>query len=215
MHKPTYEEFKKEYLKAESRLLDLLLEQIQACEPCKVVDYAYCLKRCRVLRDTLSKAKEHSDFFWIAKRVLYQILQFVKAETYCKANGIEVDYSKEFSVPRLEELPPEDKPVINELHNLFKKECQTCNLQIGQSCFECSKVRELQKKLKTHLGRKIFTFFLTLHAGFKREEKSREREIRFFYERIYKPPVKVNWTPKDPWGFFFWKVLKSQRSPEE
>ena len=208
--KPTFSEFKRAYLKAESELIDLLLNQIQECEPCKVIDYAYCLKRCKVLKGNLTKAKEHSDFFWIAKKVAYQILQFVKAETFCKANGIEVDYSTEFSVPRLEELPPEDKPVIDKLHELFRTECKTCKLPKGKSCFECPTVRELQKELKTHLGQKIFTFFLTLHADFKREEK-RDKEIRFFYERIYEPPVKVDWFPKDPWGVFFWKVLERKK----
>ena len=210
--KPTFSEFKRAYLKAESEFVEILLNQIQECEPCKVVDYAYCLKRCKVLKENLDKAKKHSDFFWIAKKVVYQILQFVKAETFCKAYGIEDEQIQtEFSVPKLEELPPEDKPVIDKLVQFFATECKTCQLPVGKSCFECQKVRELQKELKTRLGRKAFAFFLTLNADVKRERK-REKEIRFFYERIYEPPVKVDWSPKDPWGFFFWKVLERKDS---
>ncbi|WP_457569363.1 hypothetical protein [Desulfurobacterium sp.] len=209
MPKPTFEEFRKAYFKAESELIDLLLNQLQACEPCKVIDYAYCLKRCRVLKETLSKAREHSDFFWIAKKIVYQILQFVKAETFCKANGIEIDYSTEFSVPKLEELPPEDEPVIEKLHKLFRTKCKTCRLPIGKSCFECEEAVILRRELKTQIGRRIFDFFLTLNADIKRE--SRDPEVLYFYQRIYEPPVKVNWFPKDPWGFFFYKILDKKR----
>jgi len=213
--KPSFSEFKSAYLKAENELVELLLRQLQACEPCKVIDYAYCLKRCRVLKETLSKAREYSDFFWIAKKIVYQILQFVKAEAFCKANGIATDYSKEFSVPRLEELPPEDEPVVKELNRLFSSTCKTCRLEVGQSCFECPEVKNLRKRLKTALGERIFLFLLSLHADAKRyareEEKLKDKEIRFFYERIYTPPVKVDWFPRDPWGVFFWKVLERKQ----
>ncbi|WP_457681087.1 hypothetical protein [Thermovibrio sp.] len=210
MSKPTFEEFSRAYRRAEGELLDVLLSQVQACEPCKVIDYLYCIKRCRVLRENIAKAKRYSDFFWIAKKTVYEMLQFVKAETYCKANGLEVDYASEFLVPPLKELPPEDEPVINALHELFNTECKACTLPVGKSCFECPKILELQKKLKTHLGQRIFTFFLTLNASVKRGQEERYKEIRFFYERIYEPPVKVNWFPKDPWGCFFWKVLEKR-----
>ena len=207
MHSPSFSEFRALYLEALNKQGKLILDQIEACETCTCKDYAYCTAKCTKLRATVKALKKAGSFPWITRKSLFRLYTLVKTQVLCRVYGIEVE--PELTVPEIGQVPHEDRPVIGELLKLFSGYCKACTLPKGRSCFECPEIEALRKKLTSQLGQRLFNFLLTVQAEAKRELQRLDKEVLYYYQRLYQPPVKVDYFPVDPWGIFSPKLFSS------
>ena len=204
MHKETFPEFRKRYLKVVDRIGSLVFSQSEKCNACKEQDYRACVKECVELSTTLKQiAAVSKEFPWLRKRGAYNLLTMVKSFVQCRAWGVE-DFDLEVKAPPVTSLSPQDKKAIANLFKLFATVCKTCSLKPGVSCLDCPETKHIELELDTRNGREVFNYLLMLQAEYKRDtEPAVEREVRFFYERFYLPPGKGNTpSPKDLWAFY-------------
>jgi len=206
MPKENFFSFRERYLSVMNNVGKLVLSQLEKCQTCKEQDYRACLKECVELTTTLKQIEISSKQFpWIGKRGVFNLLTLTKSIVKCRAWGIkDEDLEPEVEVPKISRLPENDRQVLRELFKTFSTTCKLCVPSSNQNCLECREIRKLEAQLKSSEGRKAFWVHLIHHAEYKRNtEPQLESEIRFFYERIYFPPVSLDVpTPKDPWAFY-------------